>query len=160
MSRPLTDLPSGFANTDPTKYDGLYTRNISYWLTSLLREAMQNTTPVIGLTASFMAEGHADISAAFPNSVAMAEVALERLEKMVTLEALIGSFAIERRLQTGELTQNDIPLPLRTVQKAIMLLSPLHTGVENQYSLAPLLKYFIGEYRPPKELLGSATHAQ
>ncbi len=157
MSRPLTDLPSGFANTDPTKYDGLYTRNISYWLTSLLREAMQNTTPVIGLTASFMAEGHEDISAAFPNSVAMAEVALERLEKMVTLEALIGSFAIERRLQSGELTQNDIPLPLRTVQKAIMLRSPLHTGVENQYSLAPLLKYFIGEYQPPKELLGSAT---
>jgi hypothetical protein len=107
-----------------------------------------------------MAEGHEDISAAFQNSVAMAEVALERLEKMVTLEALIGSFAIERRLQSGELTQNDIPLPLRTVQKAIMLLSPLHTGVENQYSLAPLLQYFIGEYQPPKELLGSATHAQ
>ena len=55
------------------------------------------------------------------------------------------------------LRKSGLPLPLRTVQKAIMLRSPLHTGVENQYSLAPLLKYFIEEYQPPKELLGSAT---
>ena len=107
-----------------------------------------------------MAEGHEDISAAFQNSVAMAEVALERLEKMVPLEALIGSFAIERRLQSGELAPDDIPPPRRTVQKAIMLLSPLHAGVESQYALASLLKYFIGEYQPPKELSGSATQAQ
>ena len=158
MSRPFTDLPSGFANNDPTKYDGLYTRNISYWLTSLLREALENTAPVTGMTASFTAEGHEDISAAFPNSVAMAEIAMERLEKMVTLEALIGSFAIERRRQSGELTETDIPLPLRPVQKEIMRFSPMYTAVESQYSLAPLLKYFIGEYQPPKELFGSSTN--
>ncbi|MGL6111326.1 MAG: aromatic amino acid lyase, partial [Rubrivivax sp.] len=157
MSRPFTDLPSGFATDDPTKYDGLYTRNISYWMTSLLREVLQNTKPLIGTTASYLAEGHEDISAPFPNSVAMAEVAIDRLETMVTLEALIGSFAIERRLQSGELTESDIPMPLRTVQKEIMLRSPMHAAVESQYSLAPLRKYFIGQYQPPKELSGFSS---
>ena len=93
-------------------------------MTSLLREVLENTKPVIGMTASFMAEGHEDIFAPFPHSVAMAKVAINRLETMVTLEALIGSFAIERRLQSGELTEGDIPMPFRTVQKEIMLRSP------------------------------------
>lgn len=159
MSRPFTDLPSGFANVDPTKYDGLYTRNVSYWLTSLFREALQNTEPVTGMTASFQAEGHEDISAPFPNSVAMAETLVDRLEEMVTLEALIGSFAIERRFQSGELVEADVPAPIRAVQKEIVRRSPLQTAPEEQYSLAPLLRYFIDEYQPPKEVT-QVVHAR
>ena len=152
MSRPYIDLPSGFANEDPTKYDGLYTRNVSYWMTSLLREALQNAEPVTALTASFMAEGHEDVSAAFPNSVGMAETLVDRLEKMVTLEALIGAFAFERRIQSGEMTMDDLPVPLRAVQSEIIKRSPMRWGVAKQWTLAPLLQYFVTDYQAPKEL--------
>ncbi len=154
MARPYSDLPSGFVSGDPTKFDGLYTRNVSYWMTSLAREAVLNGQPVTPLTASFQAEGHEDISAPFPDSVAMAEIQVDRLEKLITLEALIGSFAIERRIETGELAELDLPAPLREVQKGVMAHSPIHVAVEERYSMANLLKYFIEDYQPPQEISG------
>jgi histidine ammonia-lyase len=152
MSRPFSDLPSGFASDDPTKFDGLYTRNITYWVTSLAREAVQFSHPVTGMAASFMAEGDEDYSLPFPNSASMAERLVDRLEKIVTIEALVGSFALERRIQSGELTEKDIPVPLRIVQREIIQRSPMQIAVEEQYSFAPLLKYFIEEYQPPHEV--------
>ncbi len=151
MSRPHTDLPSGFASEDPTKFDGLYTRNITYWATSLAREAVQYSHPVTGMTSSYVAEGHEDYSTPFPNSVFLAEHLVDRLEKIVTIEALVGSFALERRIQSGELTEKDIPAPLRIVQREIIQRSPMQIAVEEQYSFAPLLEYFIEEYQPPQE---------
>ena len=152
MSRPFSDLPSGFASDDPTKFDGLYTRNISYVLTSISREAVEHSKPVTGMTVSFIAEGDEDYSAPFPNSVWLAERLVDRLEKIVTIEALIGSFALERRLQSGALIEKDVPAALRTVQREIIKRSPMQISVGEQYSLAPLLKYFIEEYQPPREL--------
>ncbi len=152
VSRPFSDLPSGFANEDSSKFDGLYTRNITYWQTSFMREAIQDSQPVTGMTVSFMAEGDEDYSLPFPNSAHMAQRMVDRLEKMIAIEALIGAFAIERRLQSGELAATDIPAALRTVQREIIKRSPMQIPVDEQYSLAPLLKYFIKEYQPPKEI--------
>ena len=140
LGRPFSDLPSGLVSGDPTKFDGLYTRNIPYWMTSLVREVLANANPVTTLTASYQAEGHEDFSAAFPDSVAMAEVQLDRLEKMVALEALIGSYAIERRFEAGQLVELDLPEPLRALQQGIVARSPLHIEVGARYSLAELLE--------------------
>jgi histidine ammonia-lyase len=152
MSRPFTDLPSGLASDDPTKFDGLYTRNITYLMTSLSRDAVQYSKQVTGMTVSFIAEGDEDYSVPFPQSAWLAKSLVDRLEKIVTIEALIGSFALERRLQSGELTDKDIPAPLRIVQREIIKRSPMQISADEQYSLAPLLKYFIEEYDPPKEI--------
>lgn len=45
------------------------------------------------MTVRLRAEGHEDIAAACPNSVAMAGVTPDQLAKMVGLEALVGSAA-------------------------------------------------------------------
>ncbi len=150
MSRPFSDLPSGLATDDPIKFDGLYTRNITYLMTSISRDAVEYSKPVTGMTISFIAEGDEDYSVPFPNSAWLAERLVDRLEKIVTIEALIGSFALERRLRSGELTEKDIPAALRIVQREIIKRSPIQISVGEQYSLAPLLKYFIEEYQPPQ----------
>jgi len=152
ISRPFTDLPSGLSSGNPNKYDGLYTYNLSYWNTSLMREALQYSHPVMAMTASFSAEGTEDYSTPFPNSVEMAEDMIDRLEKMVTIEALIGAFAIQRRIEMGQLSINQVPVQLRNVLKEIIKRSPMQFAEDQQYSLQPLLKYFIAEYNPPKEL--------
>jgi histidine ammonia-lyase len=152
MSRPFSDLPSGFASADATKFDGLYTRNVTYWATSYMRAAVLNSQQTTAMAESFVAEGDEDYSLPFPNSVTKAERMANSLEKIITIEALIGSFALERRLQSGELTEKDVPPLLRTVQKEIIQRSPMKIAVYAQYSFAPLLKYFIEEYQPPKEV--------
>ena len=152
MSRPYSDLPSGFASADATKFDGLYTRNITYWATSYMRAAVLNSQQTTAMAESFVAEGDEDYSLPFPNSVTKAERMANSLEKIIAIEALIGSFALERRLQSGELTDKDVPPLLRTVQKEIIQRSPMKIAVDAQYSFASLLKYFIEEYQPPKEV--------
>lgn len=152
MSRPYSDLPSGLASGDALKFDGLYTRNITYWMNSLMREALQYSQPVTAMTGSFIAEGDEDYYMPFPNSAWMADQLVDRLEKIVTIEALIGSFALERRLQAGTLIENDVAPLLRTVHKEIIQRSPMQIPVDAQYSFASLLKYFIEEYQPPKEI--------
>lgn len=149
MSRPFSDLPSGLAGHDPIKFDGLYTRNITYWMTSLMREALQFSHPVTEMTESFIAEGDEDYYPPFPNSAWMAERQVERLEKMITIEALIASFALERRLQSGTLAERDVPPLLRTVQKEIIQRSPMKIAVDAQYSFASLLKYLPLRPLPP-----------
>lgn len=153
MSRPYSDLPSGLASGDALKFDGLYTRNITYWMNSLMREALQYSQPVTAMTGSFIAEGDEDYYMPFPNSAWMADQLVDRLEKIVTIEALIGSFALERRLQAGTLIENDVAPLLRTVHKEIIQRSPMQIPVDAQYSFASLLKYFIEEYQPPKEII-------
>lgn len=129
------------------------------WATSIMREAVQNSKPVTGMSASFVPEGDEDYSTPFPNSTLMAERLVNSLEKIVTIEALIGSFALERRLQSGQLTEKDIPEPLRTLQREIIKRSPMQIPVDAQYSLAPLLKYFIEEYQPPQEILSRVVRS-
>ena len=69
---------------DPNAFDGIYTRNITYLMTSLERAARLETTPVLNLTESYMAEGDEDYSPAFPNSVLMADALLTRAEQVMT----------------------------------------------------------------------------
>ncbi len=152
ISRPFSDLPSGFATDDPTKFDGLYTRNLTYWQTSFSREALAHSHPVTSMTISFLAEGDEDYSTPFPNSARLTERMVDRLEKIITIEALIGAFALERRLQSGELTEDDIPVALREVHREIIKRSPMQYEENEQYTLEPLLKYFIDEYQPPKDV--------
>jgi histidine ammonia-lyase len=152
MSRPYSDLPSGLSSGDALKFDGLYTRNITYWMNSLMREALQHSQPVTDMTGAFIAEGDEDYYIPFPNSASMAHQLVDRLEKIVTIEALIGSFALERRLQAGTLKEKDVAPLLRTVQKEIIQRSPMQIPVDAQYSFAALIKYFIEEYQPPKEV--------
>ena len=154
VSRPFTDLPSGFSRKDPLLMDGLYTRNLTYLATSLTREAVQSSQPVTGMSISFVAEGDEDYSAPFPNSVAMAERLVDRLEKIVTLEALVGSFALMRRVESGAMTNNDVPEPLRDVYQQIVQRSPLKIAADAPYVLAPLLDYFIDVYEPPERISG------
>jgi histidine ammonia-lyase len=101
VSHPFIDLPSGLVAGDPDAFDGIYTRNITYTMTSLARAALMETTPVLLLTESYMAEGDEDYSPAFPNSILMAQKLVGLVEKVSTLEALIGSVAIERRVRSG-----------------------------------------------------------
>lgn len=152
MSRPYSDLPSGFASDDATLQDGIYTRNVSYLATSLSREAVQNSQPVTNMSISFVAEGHEDYSSPFPNSVAMAETLVDRIEKIITIEAMVGSFAIMRRLESGELKKEDLPKPLRDVYQQIVKRSPLKLKIDESYTFAPLLDYFINSYEPPKQV--------
>ena len=152
ISRPFSDLPSGFATKDPTKFDGLYTRNLTYWQTSFSRAALEYSHPVTPMTVSFLAEGDEDYSTPFPNSTRLTERMVDRVEKIITIEALIGAFALERRLQSGELTKDDIPVALREVHREIIKRSPMQYEENEQYTMEPLLKYFIDEYQPPKEV--------
>ena len=125
VSHPFIDLPSGLVSGDPNAFDGIYTRNITYLMTSLERAALVNTAPVLGLTESYMAEGDEDYSPAFPNSVLMAQTLVERAEQVMTLEALIGSVAIERRVEWAQLSKNNIPPALRDLQAGVVKGSPL-----------------------------------
>lgn len=93
LPRPCSDLPCGVAHHDPTKCDGPGPRNLFDWLASFRRKAAQNIAPGTGMTVRLLAEGHEDIAAACPNSVAMAGVTPDQLAKMVGLEALVGSAA-------------------------------------------------------------------
>jgi histidine ammonia-lyase len=147
VSHPFIDLPSGLVAGDPDAFDGIYTRNITYTMTSLERAALLETTPVLLLTESYMAEGDEDYSPAFPNSVLMARELVGLVEKVSTLEALIGSVAIERRVRSGALTKGDIPAPLREVQSNVIQRSPLAIAVDTQYDLAPLFDYYEAEFR-------------
>jgi histidine ammonia-lyase len=146
VSHPFIDLPSGLVSGDPDAFDGVYTRNITYTMTSLERAALIETTPVLPLTESYMAEGDEDYSPAFPNSVLMAQKLVGLVEKMSTLEALIGSVAIERRIRSGALTVDDIPAALREAQSNIIQRSPLVIPVDHQYDLAPLFEYYVSQF--------------
>ena len=154
ISRPFTDLPSGFASEDATLQDGLYTRNITYLATSLSREAVRYSQPVTNMSISFVAEGHEDYSSPFPDSVELAERLVDRLEKIITIEALVGSFAIMRRIESGEMSIDNLPEPLREVYKQIIARSPQKLKVDASFTFAPLLDYFINTYEPPKQISG------
>jgi histidine ammonia-lyase len=125
VSHPFIDLASGLASGDPNAFDGIYTRNITYIMTSLERAARLETQPVLGLTESYMAEGDEDYTPAFPNSALMADALADRAEEVMTLEALIGSTAIQRRLDKKELTNGDVPPALRDLHADIVKRSPL-----------------------------------
>jgi histidine ammonia-lyase len=146
VSHPFIDLPSGLVAGDPGAFDGVYTRNITYTMTSLERAALMETTPVLPLTESYMAEGDEDYSPAFPNSVLMAQKLVGLVEKMSGLEALIGSVAIERRVRSGALSVDDIPAALREVQSNMIQRSPLAIPIDKQYELAPLVEYYISQF--------------
>ena len=147
VSHPFIDLPSGLVAGDPDAFDGIYTRNITYTMTSLERAALIEAAPNLGLTESYMAEGDEDYSPAFPNSVLMAWELVELVQKVSTLEALIGSVAIERRVRSGELTIDDIPPALRQIQSDIIQRSPLAIPIDQQYDLAPLFDYYAARFR-------------
>ena len=84
VSHPFIDLPPGLVAGDPDAFDGIYTRNITYTMTSLERAALLETTPVLLLTESYMAEGDEDYSPAFPNSVLMGQKLVGLIEKIST----------------------------------------------------------------------------
>jgi histidine ammonia-lyase len=147
VSHPFIDLPSGLVAGDPDAFDGIYTRNITYIMTSLERAALMKTAPVLGLTASYMAEGDEDYSPAFPSSVLMARDLVDLVDRVSTLEALIASVAIERRVRSGAVSLNDIPATLRDVQKNVIQRSPLAIPVDEQYDLGPLFDFYISRFR-------------
>jgi len=148
VSHPFIDLPPGLVAGDPDAFDGIYTRNITYTMTSLERAALLETAPVLLLTESYMAEGDEDYSPAFPNSVLMGQKLVGLVEKISALEALIGSVAIERRVRSGALRADDIPAAIRDVQSKIIQRSPLAIAVDKQYDLAPLFEYYESQLRP------------
>jgi histidine ammonia-lyase len=146
ISHPFIDLPSGLVEGDPNSFNGIYTRNVTYLMTSLERAVRLETQPVLGLTESYMAEGDEDYSPAFPNSALMAEALLTRAEQVMVLEALIGSSAIERRLGAGELKPDDVPPALRGLQAGVVKRSPLAIPIDQPYDLAPLVRYYLGNF--------------
>jgi histidine ammonia-lyase len=149
MLSPFLDLQSGLVRGDPNAFNGLYTRNVTYLMISIERAARLETAPIIGLTESYMAEGDEDYSPAFPNSVLMARELTDRVEKVGTIEALIGSFALQRRVQSGKLSTDDIPPALRDVHRNIIKRSPMHVAIDRPYNLAPLLAYYVGRFQQP-----------
>ena len=64
-----------------------------------------------------------------------------------TLEALIGSVAIERRVRSGALAIGDVPAALRDVQRDVIQRSPLALPVDRPYDLAPLLEHYLARFR-------------
>jgi hypothetical protein len=131
---------------DPDAFDVIYTRNVTYIMTSLLRGALIETNPVLLLTESYMAEGDEDYSPAFPNSVMMAQNLIAYVEKISALEALIGSVAIERRVRSGALKTDDVPTALREVQTNVIHRSPLVIPIDKQYDLAPLFDFYRAQF--------------
>ena len=77
----------------------------------------------------------------------MAQKLVGLVEKLSTLEALIGSVAIERRVRSGTLTVDDVPAALREVQGNVVQRSPLALPVDRAYDLAPLLDYYVSRFR-------------
>ena len=77
----------------------------------------------------------------------MAEDLIDRVEKVMTLEALIGSFAIERRIQQGELTADDIPPALSDVHANVIERSSFYMPVDQTYDLAPLFDYYLTHFQ-------------
>ena len=146
VSHPFIDLPPGLVAGDPDAFDGIYTRNVTYIMTSLLRGALIETNPVLLLTESYMAEGDEDYSPAFPNSVMMAQNLIGHVEKISALEALIGSVAIERRVRSGALKADDVPTALREVQTNLIHRSPLVIPIDKQYDLAPLFDFYRAQF--------------
>ncbi len=144
LSHPFIDLPSGLSSPDPLKSDGIYTRNITYIMTSLQRAALLQVQPVVGLTESYVAEGDEDYSPAFPNSVLMAADLTAHAGQVITLEALIGSAAVQRRIALKQLTLDDVPPALRGLHQGIIERSPFAIPIARQYRLAPLLAYYVG----------------
>jgi len=59
---------------------------------------------------------------------------------------LIGSAALQRRLENGELKDNDVPSALRDLHSGIVKRSPLVIRVDQQYDLAPLLAYYVDRF--------------
>jgi histidine ammonia-lyase len=149
MLSPFLDLQSGLVRGNPNAFNGLYTRNVTYLMTSIERAARLETSPIIGLTESYMAEGDEDYSPAFPDSVLMARELEDRVEKVGTIEALIGSFALARRVQSRQLTTADIPPALLDVYRNIIKRSPMRLAIDRQYDLAPLLAYYVGHFQNP-----------
>ena len=82
----------------------------------------------------------------------MAERLVDRLEKIITVEALVGSFAIMRRIESGQLSIDNVPEPLREVYKQVIERSPKKIKVDASFTFAPLLEYFIITYEPPKQI--------
>jgi len=146
VSHPFIDLPPGLVAGDPDAFDGIYTRNVTYIMTSLLRGALIETNPVLLLTESYMAEGDEDYSPAFPNSIMMAQNLIGQVEKISALEALIGSVAIERRVRSGALKADDVPTALREVQTNLIHRSPLVIPIDKQYDLAPLFDFYRAQF--------------
>jgi histidine ammonia-lyase len=144
LSHPFTDLPSGLSSPDPLKSDGIYTRNITYIMTSLERAALLQTQTIVPLTESYVAEGDEDYSPAFPNSVLMAENLAVHAGQVITLEGLIGSAAVQRRIALKQLTIDDVPPALRGLQRGIIKRSPFAIPITRQYDLGPLLAYYVG----------------
>jgi hypothetical protein len=61
---------------------------------------------------------------------------------MSALEAMVGSVAIERRLQSGALAADAVPPALRDLQRELIALSPLALAVDQPYELAPLFAHY------------------
>ena len=66
--------------------------------------------------------------------------------QVMVLEALIGSSALERRLETRELKPDDVPHALRDLQAGVVKRSPLAIPIDQPYDLAPLLRYYLGNF--------------
>ena len=77
----------------------------------------------------------------------MAEKLVGLVEKLSTLEALIGSVAIERRMRSGALAVGDLSAALRDVQREVIQRSPLALPVDQPYDLAPLLEHYLARFR-------------
>ena len=146
VSFPFIDLPSGLTGGDPGAFDGIYTRNITYIMTSLERAALQETEPVLLLTSSYMAEGDEDYSPDFPNSVMHGQRLLALVERMTALEALVGAVAVERRLRSGEMADDDVPAALRVVRQGLVARSPLSIAVDQRYNLEPLTDFYRAQF--------------
>lgn len=58
-----------------------------------------------------------------------------------TLESLIGSVALQRRVDSGALKADDVPPRLRDLQAGIIKRSPFAIPIDQQYDLAPLLRF-------------------
>jgi hypothetical protein len=96
-----------------------------------------------------MAEGDEDYSTAFPHTVAAMGTLLDHAERLVALEALIGSFALEQRVRSGELCRDEIPPRLRDLHDGIVARSPMAIAVDERYDLAALFAYLDDEPLTP-----------
>ncbi|KAL0488964.1 histidine ammonia-lyase [Acrasis kona] len=142
--RKFSGLASGLCGGlgQVSQLDGIYTRNLPYWLCAFVREALNkvNSATFINRFASgcSIAEGVEDYNSPLPHVVCILEELLPIAQKVVCMEALFAVCALERRNMS-----KDISKQMFDAYSAFSLASPFRLKHDEQYSLEDAMNLYL-----------------
>jgi histidine ammonia-lyase len=138
--RKFSGLQSGLSSG--VGYDGIYTRNLPYWLCTFVRESMSHVAAASFLSrfgaSCSIAECVEDYNSPLPQVVSELEELLAPAQKVIAMEALFAVCAIDRR---KHILNHGITLSesMTSVYDKLCPLTPLHYPQDQVYSLKEAL---------------------